>query len=142
MYFNNIYDNKEETEKQENINIDEMLEMEKQNNKGESWNKLDKTMKIQKLHSYAEKYGKENSLSQPKIRDLKKFFADCLERNKLSKTKEVIYDKEKLEIQSIPQLHLNKETKNFTLKQLEKRLSTIKSLTPKKTIKNKDEEKN
>ena len=62
--------------------------------------------------------------------------------NKLSKTKEVIYDKEKLEIQSIPQLHLNKETRNFTLKQLEKRVSTIKSLTPKKTIKNKDEEKN
>ena len=142
MYFNNIYDNKEENDKQENINIDEMLEMEKQNNKGESWNKLDKTMKIQKLHSYAEKYGKENSLPQQKIRDLKKFFADCLERNKLSKTKEVIYDKEKLEIQSIPQLHLNKETRNFTLKQLEKRVSTIKSLTPKKTIKNKDEEKN
>lgn len=142
MYFNNIYDNKEDNEKQENINIDEMLEMEKQNNKGESWNKLDKTMKIQKLHSYAEKYGKENSLSQQKIRDLKKFFAECLERNKLSKTKEVIYDKEKLEIQSIPQLHLNKETRNFTLKQLEKRVSTIKSLTPKKTIKNKDEEKN
>ena len=42
-------------------------------------------MKIQKLHSYAEKYGKENSLSQQKIRDLKKFFAECLERNKLSK---------------------------------------------------------
>ena len=141
MYFNNIYDNKEENDKQENINIDEMLEMEKQNNKGESWNKLDKTMKIQKLHSYAEKYGKDNSLPQTKIRDLKKFFADCLERNKLSKTKEVIYDKEKLEIQSIPQLHLNKETRNFTLKQLEKRVSTIKSLTPKKTIKNKDEEK-
>ena len=53
MYFNNIYYNKEDNEKQENINIDEMLEMEKQNNKGESWNKLDKTMKIQKLHSYA-----------------------------------------------------------------------------------------
>ena len=142
MYFNNIYDNKEDNEKQENINIDEMLEMEKQNNKGESWNKLDKTMKIQKLHSYAEKYGKENSLSQQKIRDLKKFFAECLERNKLSKTKEVIYDKEKLEIQSIPQLHLNKETRNFTLKQLEKRVSTIKSLTPKKKIKKKNEEKN
>ena len=29
MYFNNIYDNKEDNEKQENINIDEMLEMEK-----------------------------------------------------------------------------------------------------------------
>lgn len=142
MYFNNIYDNKEENEKQENINIDEMLEMEKQNNKSESWNKLDKTMKIQKLHSFAEKYGKENSLSQQKIRDLKQFFVVCLERNKLSKTKEVLYDKEKLEIQSIPQLHLNKETRNFTLKQLEKRVSTIKSLTPKKTIKNNDEEKN
>jgi hypothetical protein len=35
--------------------IDKLLEMEKQHNKNEQWNKLDKTVKLQKLHHYAEK---------------------------------------------------------------------------------------
>jgi hypothetical protein len=37
--------------------IDELLEKEKQNMSSEPWNKLDKRLKIQKLHAYAEKYG-------------------------------------------------------------------------------------
>ena len=48
--------------------INNLLEMEKQNNKNESWNKLDKSMKIQKLHGFAEKYGRENSLPMKIIR--------------------------------------------------------------------------
>ena len=116
----------------DNIDIHNMLEKEKQNNKKESWNKLDKTMKIQKLHSFAEKYIKENSLPIKNIKTLKHFFSDSLDNSKLLKTKDVIYDKEKGEIISIPSLTMNKDTKNFTLKQCEKRVSTIKSLTPKR----------
>lgn len=112
--------------------LHEMLEMEKQNNKNESWNKLDKTMRIQKLHGYAEKYGRENSLPIKVVKSLKLFFSECLDNNKLSKTKDVIYDKEKHEIISIPLLTMN-SNKNFTLRQNEKRPSTIKSLTPKRT---------
>ena len=51
--------------------INNLLEMEKQNNKNESWNKLDKSMKIQKLHGFAEKYGRENSLPMKIIKSLK-----------------------------------------------------------------------
>ena len=35
--------------------VDTILEKEKQHNKTETWNKIDKTVKIQKLHSFAER---------------------------------------------------------------------------------------
>ena len=96
----------------DNIDIHNMLEKEKQNNKKESWNKLDKTMKIQKLHSFAEKYIKENSLPIKNVKTLK-HFSDSLDNSKLLK-KDVIYDKEKGEIISIPSLTINKDTKFYT----------------------------
>ena len=47
--------------------IDQLLEKEKQNMNSEPWNKLDKRLKIQKLHAYAEKYGHDNSLPMKEI---------------------------------------------------------------------------
>jgi hypothetical protein len=123
------------------MNVDKLLEMEKQHNKNEQWNKLDKTVKIQKLHQYAEKYGKEHSLPVKDIKSLKMFFVNCLENNKLQKAKDVVYDKNNREINSIPSLHFNQQSRNFTLKITDaKRVSTLKSLTPKRiTEKNKEE---
>jgi len=113
--------------------IDSMLEKEKQQNKSESWNKLDKTAKIQKLHAFAEKYGKENSLPVKEVKNLKAFFVESLDKGKLQKTKDVVYDKDSREIDSIPALHFNTEKHNFTLRILDtKRVSTLKSLTPKR----------
>lgn len=123
--------------------IDEILENEKIKNKSDPWNKLDKTVKIQKLHAFAEKYGKDNGLPVKEIKSLKQFFIGCLEKQKLQKTKDVVYDKEKKELVSIPSLHFNSESHNFTLKNMDaKRVSTIKSLTPKRmSEKNKEDVK-
>ncbi len=113
--------------------IEEMLEQEQQKNKAEAWNKLDKTLKIQKLHAFAEKYGKEHTLPVKEIKHLKAFFVDCLDKGKLQKTKEVAYNKETREITAIPALHFHSYTKMFTLRNLDtKRVSTLKSLTPKR----------
>ena len=118
-----------------NVNaIDSMLEKEKIHNKTENWNKLDKTAKIQRLHAFAEKYGKTNGLPTKEIKNLKMFFVDCLEKNKLQKTKDLNYDKDSGDIVSIPALHFNTEMHNFTLRIIDtKRVSTLKSLTPKRT---------
>ena len=125
----NLYENTEMSSQ----NIHDILEKEQQHNKTESWNKLDKTIKIQKLHIFAERYGKDNSFSVKDIKLLKSFFSDCLEKNKLQKTKEVCYDKETREITSIPSLFFNSINRNFTLKITDsKRVSTLKSLTPKR----------
>ena len=115
--------------------LDSLLETEKQHNKTEPWNKLDKTVKIQKLHCYAEKYGKDHSLPAKEVKNLKVFFVDCLEKGKLLKTKDVVYDKEARELTSIPALHFNVDKHNFTLRILDtKRVSTLKSLTPKRVV--------
>lgn len=128
-----------ETEQSNYQSIDDLLEKEKQHNKTEIWIKLDKTIKIQKLHQFAEKYGKEHSLPVKDIKTLKTFFVSCLEKNKLNKTKDIAYNKESCEITSIPSLHFNQVNRNFTLKITDtKRVSTLKSLTPKRvTEKNK-----
>ena len=113
--------------------INQFLDNEKKYNKTESWIRLNKTEKIQKLHQFAEKYGKDNSLPTKDIRNLKTFFTESLNNNKLQKTKDVLYDKDNQVILNVPSLHFNISARNFTLKIIDvKRVSTIKSLTPKK----------
>ena len=142
----NVENNNEIKEVKNTVNemnyksLDLILEREKQTNKNDNWNKIDKTEKIQKLHFFAEKYGKSHNLSAKNIKDLKTFFIECLEKMKLQKTKDVVYDKDTREITSIPSLHFNMNTHNFTLRIMDnKRVSTLKSLTPKR-ISNKNKE--
>ena len=118
----------------EKVNIDNLLDQENIHNKTESWNKLNKTLKIQKLHNFTEKYGKEHKYSAKEIKQLKHFFSDALEKKKLQKAKEVIYDKNTQEITEIPGLYYHPTNKTFTIRADVKRPSTLKSLTPKRSI--------
>ena len=120
--------------------IDEMLETEKKNMNSEPWNKLDKRLKIQKLHAYAEKYGKENSLPMKDVKGLKTFFSACLTSDKLAKVKDVDYNKETGVISNISGLAFNLSTRAFTIRNLDKKVSTLKSLTPKKISATNEEE--
>jgi hypothetical protein len=121
--------------------LDSLLEKEKQQNKTDHWNKIDKTVKTQLLHSFAEKYGHEHQLPVKEIKNLKLFFSESLNRGKLQKNKDLQYDKDKQEIISIPSLFFNTEKKNFTLRIIDnKRVSTLKSLTPKKNTSAKNNE--
>lgn len=96
--------------------INDMLNREKQKMNNEPWNKLNKTMRIQKLHAYAEAYGREHNFSMKEIKQLKTFFSECLQRDKLVKVKEVQYNKETGIIINIPNLSFNTNTRNFTLR--------------------------
>ena len=116
-------------------NIDSMLDRERQRNKCDNWIKLDKTAKLHRLHSFAETYGRDHSMPSKDIKLLKNFFNSCLDKNKLSKSKDVVYNKEEMKIISIPALHFNQLNHNFTLKIMDtKRVSTLKSLTPKRIM--------
>lgn len=105
-------------------------------NKNDGWNKMSKTIKLRMLYSFADKYGKQNNYIDKDVTTLKAFFQDSLEKSKLQKTKDVIFNKVTQEITSIPALTFNAHTRNFTLRVMDpKRVSTVKSLTPKKMIK-------
>ncbi len=120
-------------------NLDKFLENEKNFNSNEPWSKLDKTAKIKKLAVFANKYKTENNLSDEEYIYLITFFRNCLDKKKLQRVKDVNYSKETGEIKDIPALFFNKANNHFTLKNIDKRVSTLKGLAPKKkqgTIKN------
>ena len=125
-------------------NLDKFLEDEKNNNVNEPWCKLNKTVKTKKLIEYVEKYKTDKCLDEEEEKLLTIFLKDCLDRKKLLRVKDVIYDKTNGSIKEIPALAYTKINKHFTLKNMDKRVSTVKSLAPKKaqgTIKNKNLQK-
>lgn len=109
--------------------LDSMLTRETEQNKTQGWNKLDKTVKIQKLNLFADKYGGANNYGDDQISTLKQFLRDCLDKSKLKNTKDIYYNKETNEVTGIPSLTLNATTHNFTLRNAE-------PITTKKTVRN------
>ena len=116
----------------EELTIDQILDNENRHNKTEAWNKLNKTIKNNKLHAFSDKFGAEHKLSTAETVQLKKFFSELLEKKKLQKTKEVVYDKITQEVKDVPGLFLNPVNHSFTIRADTKRVSTLKSLTPKR----------
>jgi hypothetical protein len=111
------------------LNINMFLEKEKKINKGEPWNKLDKTEKIQQFNNYIDTIVQStHSLTENEMSDLKSYLYTCLDRKKLLCVKDVQYDKIVGKIKLIPCLHFNQVTRKFTLKRSDKRVSTSKSL--------------
>jgi hypothetical protein len=120
-------------------NLDKFLENEKNNNVNEPWSKLDKTLKIKKLILFAETYKIEKQLDDNEYNQFVIFLKDCLDRKKLQRVKDITYDKTTGIIKDIPGLFHNKIKNHYTIKNLDKRISTSKSLAPKKikgTVKN------
>jgi hypothetical protein len=121
-------------------NLEKFLENEKNNNSNEPWCKLNKTIKTKKLIEFVNVYKKDKNLDEEEIKSLVFFLKDCLDKKKLQRVKDVIYDKITGSVKEIPALHYIKSNKHFTLKNIDKRVSTLKSLAPKnaqRSIKNK-----
>ena len=113
-----------------NPNIDDILENEKNANKSDPWNKLDKSAKVGKLKEFAGIHGKKENYTEQEIVGLYQFLVSALDQKKLMRAKDVVYDKSIGAITSIPCLIYHAGFKKFTLKRCEKRQSTLKSLAP------------
>jgi hypothetical protein len=113
-----------------NPNIDDILENEKNANKSDPWNKLDKSAKVGKLKEFAGNHGKKENYTDQEIVGLYQFLVSALDQKKLMRAKDVVYDKSIGAITSIPCLIYHAGFKKFTLKRCEKRQSTLKSLAP------------
>ena len=111
-----------QTQRMTTDNLDKILENEKQHNKADAWNKLDKNAKLVALHEFA---GDDGAL--------KTFLDTCVQLNKLNKVRDVSYNKETRKITGIPALTHNPTTRKYTLKNMDtKRVSTLKSLPPRR----------
>ena len=118
-------------------NIDNFLQMEKQHNQKQPWCKLGDGTKIRKINEYINDYSTKNKLSEEDKKQLKKYLKKCMERKKLQRVKDVQYNVTTQKIISIPGLIYHKEKNKFTLKNTDKKGSTLKSLAPKRRKKKK-----
>ena len=122
----------------ENIeNIDNFLTMEKQHNQKQPWCKLGDGTKIRKLHLYVNELCQKNKDNDERKKRLKTYLKKCLERKKLQRVKDVQYNVNTGKIINIPGLKFNKEKNKYTLKNVDKKTSTLKSLAPKRRKKKK-----
>ena len=113
---------------EEKINMFLSMDMEK--NKKGVWSKLSKTEKVKKIKNYIKTtLLKEHNLTETEISTATKFFSLLMDRKKLSKNNELIYNQEIGLIESIEGLTFNPETRKFTI-------NCDKPLAKKKTVKN------
>lgn len=123
---------KETTSSNDISNLETFLENEKNNNNNEPWCKLNKTIKTKKLIDFVKIYKKEKNLNDEESELLVTFLKESLDRKKLHRVKDVSYDRATGLIKEIPALSYVKNAKHFTLKNIDKRVSTLKSLSVKK----------
>ena len=113
---------------EEKINMFLSMDMEK--NKKGVWSKLSKTEKVKKIKNYIKTtLLKEHNLTDGEVLNATKFFSLLMDRKKLSKNNELIYNQEGGLIESIEGLIFNPETRKFTI-------NCDKPAAKKKTVKN------
>ena len=135
IYLNNNYGTNNNDEKNSDScnmdKIDNFLEKEKETNKSQPWNKLNKTHKVDKLRSFCERFSEENSFSESNKEELQNYLLKALDQKKFTKIKDIIYNKDEGFIKDIPGLFFDKKKKIFTIKSQDNRVSTSKNLAPK-----------
>ena len=94
-------------------NMNLILENESNLNKKETWNKLDKSIKLEKINQYIETLKKKHKLTAAEVKILKTYISSNLDKKNLYKNKEVVYIKESGKIENIPLLHFNIILENF-----------------------------
>lgn len=117
--------------------IDEFLIAEKEQNKKKSWDKLDMTVKLNKLSEWINNYTQEKNYNDSTKKELEIFIKTCLDKKRLVRGKDVNYDKDNQKVLGIPNIQFI--NRKFTLKRNESRVSTLKSLgtgAKNKTVKN------
>ena len=118
LYFGKAYLPKSfKTNTMDSLNL--FLEKEKQNNLQDNWSKLNKTVKLQKLIDYAEKYATENMLSDDEKAAFQTFLKEALDKKKLNRVKDVSYDRQTGTINQIVGLTYHRSVKRFSLKSTE-----------------------
>jgi len=97
-------------------NLDIILDEESEQNKKEAWNKLDKSIKMNKINDYIKMLTIKHKLTNAEIKTLREFLSANIDKKNLLKNKDVIYTKEVGKLENIPNLHFNNTTRKFSLK--------------------------
>jgi hypothetical protein len=104
-----------------------------------SWSQLDKISRIERLNNYADKVGIERNMDEQSIIELKTYFKTLVDKKKLLRSKEVIYDKKTDTVTDVPLVIIRENGKKYkySLKRVDNRQSTLKNLAPRRKLKRK-----
>jgi hypothetical protein len=86
------------------MTLDEIVGMDTKQSQFLPWNKLNKSLKLKKVMEYADAYSLKENLDEVKAEQLKLMLKDKLVKKCLQRTKDVTYNKELQQIESIPAL--------------------------------------
>ena len=112
----NIGTNLENNDNTSEDTINKFLNLDIENNKKGVWSKLTKTEKIKKIKHYInDKLKPEYNLTDEEALSTFKIFNIMIERKKLSKNNELVYNNENGFIEQISGLIFNKETRRFVI---------------------------
>ena len=89
-------------------NIEHFLQKEKELNKTKPWNKLGKASKLKRINEYVDEYSVKNNIKSDNIKKLKQYLLYCLDRKRLQRQKDIVYDVKTNKIKDIPGLFFNK----------------------------------
>lgn len=112
--------------------ITNFLNQEKEFNKTLPWSKLGSGTKLKKINEYIDVFSNKNNYSKIQKKNLQIYLKKSMDRKKLQRAKDVNYDISTGKIINIPGLIFNKTNNKFTLKNLDKKGSTLKNLAPKR----------
>ena len=86
-------------------NLDILLDEECEQNKKEAWNRLDKSVKMNKINEYIRSLTRLYKLTASEIKTLREYLSTNLDKKNLQRNKDVIYVKESGKLENIPSLH-------------------------------------
>jgi hypothetical protein len=94
----------------------------------DNWIKLDKTTKVVKINEFVDTiYAEQYKLQDIEIAKAKAFIIDLIQKKRLTKAKDITYNKTECKITAIPSISYNPVNKSFSINN-EKRVSSLKSL--------------
>jgi len=102
--------------------IDEIIQNEKKQIYHQSWNKLDRGIKLNRIKHFIQKEEKEKSLKNVQKEKLSLLLISACKNNKLNRMSDINYNIELGEIESIKILDYNEET-GYSLKLTEVKIS-------------------
>ena len=121
----------------ETPDLQEQLASEKEQSKKVSWTRLDRTQKVQRLATFAEKHVSDKGLEASASVQLKEYLALALRRQRLNRVRDVVIDKATGDVVAIPSLVYSGG--RFTLRRSDKRQPTSRGLSrSRKTVPSND----
>lgn len=107
------------TEETASLDINQVLTQEMASTKGLPWSRLPKIERVQKLNDFCQRHAANEGLSTEDTAVLSRYLRTALDQRRIHRAKDVVYNKDSGQIESIPGLQYHDKTNRYTLRREE-----------------------